>query len=282
MILIADSGSTKTEWRIIHNDNSIDQFKTLGFNPYLIGASEIIEEITKNLAPRISSKPDEIHFYGAGCSNEKNNKIVKDALAHFWPSAKILVEHDLLAAARSLCIDEPGIACILGTGANSCYYDGKEITDNVPSLGYVLGDEGGGSYLGIQFIKEYARGNVPDTISDRFNNRFGLSLHDILNKTYSESMPNRFLASFAKFIFQNSKDPFLYKLVYDAFELFLENNVMKYQGFQQSKVHFTGSIAFYFGNILRQVASDKNIIVKNIVEGPIAGLTLYHQKMMLA
>ena len=281
MIIIADSGSTKTDWRIINDDGSIDQAKTIGFNPFHIGVEEITKELEANLAPQVHGSLDKVYFYGSGCSSETNKSIIKNAILSIWSKPSIDVENDLLAAARALCLDEEGIACIMGTGSNSCDYNGKEIVKNIPPLGYILGDEGSGADLGKKLLKEYLRGAMPTHIAQKINERFGLTVEEVLRKTYKEPLPNRFLASFAKFIFQNVKDPYLYKLVYNAFSVFFENNVMQYENYKNKKVHFTGSVAFYFSNILRQVANDKNIMVKNIVENPIAGLTLYHQKSLI-
>jgi len=280
LILIADSGSTKTDWRILHTNGEIKQAKSIGFNPFHIGKEAIIKEINDNLSSQIKAIPTEIHFYGAGCSTITNQTMIKDALLAQWPAAIVKVEHDLLAAARALCLNEPGIACILGTGSNSCFYNGLEIEKNIPSLGYVLGDEGSGVAIGKKLLKEYLRGATPENITQKIDKRFNLSIEDVLNKTYKEPLPNRFLASFAKFVFQDIKEPYLYHLVYNSFADFFEQNVMRYPGYEKQKVHFTGSIAFYFANILRQVASDKNILVQNILESPIAGLTLYHQKII--
>ncbi|MDH5475514.1 MAG: N-acetylglucosamine kinase [Cyclobacteriaceae bacterium] len=281
MIIIAESGSTKTDWRIINPDESIDQAKTIGFNPFHIGEDAIAEELTTNLVPKINGVPSKVFFYGAGCTSGDSKSIIINGLQNIWPNVEVEVNNDLLAAARALCLDEEGIACILGTGSNSCDYNGTQIMNNVPPLGYVLGDEGSGTYLGKILLREYLRGIMPSHIAQKIDKRFGLSIESVLNNTYKQPLPNRFLASFAKFIYQNIKEVYLYNLVYNAFSVFFENNVMLYHNYEQKKVHFTGSVAFYFSNILRQVAIDKNIMLKNVVESPIAGLTLYHQKLLI-
>lgn len=280
MIIIADSGSTKTDWRVLNRNGSISQAKTIGFNPYYISTDKITEELNSSLLPQINGIPSKIYYYGAGCSSEQNKNDVKQALHNVWNNVEIEVGHDLLAAARALCLDEEGIACILGTGSNSCYYNGDNIVENIPSLGYVLGDEGSGAYMGKKLLQGYFRGTMPQPIVDRIVKRFGISLEEVLQKTYKEPMPNRFMASFAKFIFQNIKDPYLYRLVHQCFTDFFEQNIMLYENYENQKIHFTGSIAFYFSNILRQVAAEKQVTVKNIIESPIAGLTLYHQKQL--
>ena len=282
MILIADSGSTKTDWRYLDVDGKISQAKTTGFNPYYMSEKEIGDALKIELIPQLNGMPTTVFFYGAGCSTITNKTVISNAIHSVWPETTVEVEHDLLAAARALCLDQEGIACILGTGSNSCYYDGKNIVENVPSLGYVLGDEGSGAFLGKKLLRDYLRKDVPENIAQKLDQRFHLSEEDILSKTYKESTPNRFMASFAQFIFHNLKEPYLYSLVQESFVDFFENNVMRYSKHQHCNVHFTGAVAFYFSNILRQVAAEKNITVKHITESPIAGLTLYHQKQILS
>ena len=204
--------------------------------------------------------------------------IIKNAFLEFFPKAQIEIGWDLLAAARALCGREPGIACIMGTGSNSCLYDGEQIVGNVANLGWILADEGSGANIGRKFLVDYLRENMPQGLRKQFYERFPFTREEFLERVYQQERPSAFLASFTKFIFQHLKEPYCYQLVYNSFSEFYENNVMKYENYKNLKVHFTGSIAFYFSDILRQVANDKGITVKNILEGPIAGLTLYHQK----
>jgi N-acetylglucosamine kinase-like BadF-type ATPase len=278
MILIADSGGSKTDWRLLQSDGAIDQANTPGFNPYYQPIHDLKKNVEEALLPKINEKVDKIFFYGAGVSSEKNQLTIQDALKDYFPEAKIEIGWDLLAAARALCGHEPGIACIMGTGSNSCQYDGEKIVDNVANLGWILADEGSGANLGKKLVVDYLRKKMPSTLSEQFHARFPFHREDILERVYQHEKPSAFLASFAKFIFQHLNDSYCYQLVYDSFSEFYENNVMKYNNYQNLKVHFTGSIAFYFSDILRQVANDKGITVKNILEGPIAGLTLYHKE----
>lgn len=280
MILIADSGGSKTDWRLVKKNGEVDQTSSPGFNPYY-QPIEDLKSIVKNVL--VSKVPadeqvTEIYFYGAGVSSEKNQITIKQAFLEFFPQAQIEIGWDLLAAARALCGNEPGIACIMGTGSNSCLYDGKNIIDNVANLGWILADEGSGANIGRKFLVDYLRKKLPDTLAQQFHARFPYTREEFLEKVYQEEKPSAFLASFAKFIFQHLKEPYCYQLIYSSFAEFYENNVMKYENYQNLKVHFTGSISFYFSDILRQVANDKGITVKNILEGPIAGLTLYHTK----
>jgi len=278
MILIADSGGSKTDWRFIREDGTIGQANALGFNAYYQPIDDLKKNIRDAVLPMIKEKVHEIFFYGSGVSSEKNQLAIKNAFIEFFPDAQLEIGWDLLAAARALCGREPGIACILGTGSNSCLYDGKKITDNVANLGWILADEGSGANIGKKFLVDYLRKKMPEKISEQFRNRFPFSREEFLEKIYQQEKPNTFLASFTKFIFQHLKEPYCYQLMYKSFEEFYENNVMQYDNYQNLKVHFTGSIAFYFSDVLRQVANDKGITVKNILESPIAGLTLYHQK----
>ncbi|MBL6449662.1 N-acetylglucosamine kinase [Fulvivirga sp. 29W222] len=281
MILIADSGASKADWRLIDTDGNIQQFQTLGINPYHQKTETIRNEIMESLKPKISVPVHQLFFYGAGCSSESNIQALKSVFEEAFPNAVVTVDHDLIGAARSLCGYNPGIACILGTGANSCYYDGDNIVSNVPSLGFIMGDEGSGAWLGKKLLGSFIRGELGEELEGKLVKRFDLDRNGILENVYQKPFAARYMAGFSKFIFQNIKHPVLYRLVYQGFELFFEKNVEKYDQFRQLPVHFTGSVAFYYSNILRQVANDRGIAVRNIVESPIAGLTLYHQNSVM-
>jgi len=278
MILIADSGGSKIDWRLLQIDGTIEQANTPGFNPYYQPVEDLKRNFRDVVLPKITGTVNKIFFYGAGVSSEKNQIKVKETFEEFFPDAKIEIGWDLLAAARALCGREPGIACIMGTGSNSCLYDGKQIVGNVANLGWILADEGSGANIGRKFLVDYLREIMPEGLRARFKERFPFTREEFLEKVYQQERPSAFLASFTKFIFQHLKEPYCYQLIYTSFSEFYENNIMKYENYKNLKVHFTGSIAFYFSDLLRQVANDKGITVKNILEGPIAGLTLYHQK----
>ncbi len=277
MMLIADSGSSKTDWRLVNPDGSIQQYKSRGFNPFYQTETEIGDEIAINLKPQLPEGITDIFYYGAGCVNPEKNDIVKRALVRSFSDAVVVVENDILGAARALCHREPGIACILGTGANSCRYDGEKIIQNIRGYGFLLGDEGSGSHLGKQLIIAYLRKELPDKLQAQFKSRFPLSEDEILDQIYKKPFPNRYLATFSKFLFHHVKEPYVYELIYNSFSVFMDKNVLTYENIEQYKVHFVGSVAFYYANILRQVANDKGVVLKNILESPIAGLTLYHQ-----
>lgn len=279
MILIADSGSTKTQWRMLQPDGTIGQARTSGYNPHHQTAEEIKELVQQELLLQLpaGSKPTSIHFYGAGCSSEKSKSIVRMAFREVFPDVAVVVEHDLLAAARALCGTEPGIACILGTGSNSCFYNGSEITHNVYALGWIMGDEGSGSDLGKRVVADYLRGDMPDHLRELFKQEHDISAEDVLDRIYRQPFPKPYIASFARFLHNNLQDPWCYRQVYNSFKSFLERNVVKYPDYQQHKLHFVGSVAYHYADVLRKAASDMGLRVHHILENPIAGLTLYHQ-----
>lgn len=275
-MLIAESGSTKTDWRVIDNAGKIEQFITKGFNPFHQKSEAISEEIKLNLLPFLKTAVKQVHFYGAGCSSPSMCGIVESALNECFQEAEIHVEHDLLAAARGLCGHEKGIACILGTGSNSCVFDGVNITANIPALGYILGDEGSGSYMGKRFIADFLIGKLPEKLEKDFTEKFGLTKDKIFEAVYMQPMPNRFLASFGKFLFQRIDDPYVMDLVRSSFVDFFDRYICRYEGYAELPVHFTGSIAFYFSKILNDVATEKQVRIGRIVETPAAALVLYH------
>lgn len=278
MILIADSGSTKTDWRLLDKDGNVSQARTAGLNPYHESVESMRIVLSAELLPQLGPPVEQVYFYGAGCATKSACADVSAAIAHIFPDANIVINNDQLGAARALCGKEPGIACILGTGSNTCLYDGKQIVDNIPPMGYIIGDEGSGSNIGKELINRYFRRDLPDKISKRLEKRFDMKKDTVLEHVYRQPFPNRYMAGFAKFIFQNLQEPYLMRMVYDIFANFFDKTICRYNNYQDYKIHFTGSIAFYFANLLRQVAQDKGLRIFNILEGPVAGLTLYHQE----
>lgn len=280
MILIADSGSTKTDWRLIDENKRIHQFVTQGINPYFHSSEQIVSMLKAELLlqPNFPTLNFELStfFYGAGCRVADKKKIVADAISEVFPKSTIEINTDILGAAHSLCGKNAGIAAILGTGANTCYYDGKKIVENRTSAGFILGDEGSGAHIGKTFIQAFLNDELPKDLSDRFTARFKLSKDDILDAVYKQPMPNRFLASFSKFIFQNIKEQFVVDLVANCFNQFFDKHICKYEKHKELKLSCTGSVAFYYSNILRAVAANKGVNIETITETPIAGLTLYH------
>lgn len=277
MILIADSGSTKTDWCLIDGNGNRNIYQTPGINPYHMNSAEIKEVLDKELQPFIF--PDsikEIYFYGSGCSTERKCQTIENVLHDFFPHATIDVYHDMLGAARALCGHEAGIACILGTGSNSCSFDGNEITENVVSLGYLFGDEGSGAHMGKKLIIDYFQGEMPSEIVDSFNKAFNPCVESILDAVYNQPKPSRFLASFSPFILAHSSHPYIKKLVISCFDEFFRKNVCKYNNCHSVKVNFVGSVAFFFREILLESAKNAGITTDKIYRSAIEGLIDYH------
>lgn len=271
MIVIADAGSTTTEWRILKGEK-VEQLKTNGINIQ----SDSVEGFVREVASQFDkhAKIDTLYFYGAGVLNSKRDSgTLHEAFNSQLTVDKVIAESDMLGAARSLCLDQKGWVGILGTGSNLSFYNGRDITERIPPLGFILGDEGSGSYLGKALIRDYLRGKTPDDISERLEKRFGITEEIVMKEIYKGST-KQYLNSFSRFLFQNVNHPYIYRLVYNSFEEFFK----LLDGKSVDVIHFTGSIAFFFGNILRQVGNDLGIRVGNISESPIAGLLLYHKK----
>lgn len=282
MILIADSGSTKTAWRLVDADENIQQYTTRGLNPVHLDAATLTtilqdELIADGGMSAVSVR--KVFFYGAGCVPGAPADRLKAVLGEIFPNASTEVADDMLAVARGVCGHEPGIACILGTGSNSCLFDGSQIQEKVPALGYILGDEGSGSWLGKEFLAAFIRKELPAQLENQFKAHYDFDRLAILDQVYQGERPAAFLAGFSKFLFRHRKEAYVYQLVSRGFASFLERNVMRYEKYESLPVHFSGSVAFYYSSILRNVASEKGITLKNIVEGPIAGLTLYHHQV---
>lgn len=276
MMIIVDSGSTKTHWCLV-DANGEKLFQTIGLNPYQMDNEAIQEVLEKELYPQLNGETvNSVHFYGAGCSTDQKCNLLDSVLKNYFKTASIEVHHDLLGAARALCGHEKGIACILGTGCNSCYYDGKNITDQIHSLGYVLGDEGSGAYIGKLLIRDYYQGAMPYKIQQLFKAEFNPVLETILDRVYNHPQPNRFLASFCPFISKNISHPYLYNLVSSSFDEFFQKHVLKFEEAKTSKIHFLGSIAFYFSDILKESAQKAGLQIGTICESPIKGLVDYH------
>lgn len=278
MKLLADSGSTKTTWVLLEKGTVKKTIGTPGLNPYF-HTSETVEAILRaDLIPEVvTDDVREIFFYGAGCSTENKNALLHDSMKLFFRQAEIRIYHDILGAARALFGDGSGIACILGTGCNSCYYDGQTVYSGVPSLGYIFGDEGAGSNLGKRFMEAYLKDRLPQDLRDEFDAIYRLSLEDILNALYNLPTPNRFLASFSEFIAPRQTHPFLRSLVKASLASFFEEQVKKYGNYQEVPVSFVGSIAHHYSEILQETAGENGVTVGAILKSPMEGLITYHQ-----
>lgn len=279
MILIADGGSTKADWSVVENGNIIQRIYTKGINPFFQTEEEIGEEIKNSLIPYLNSVDFEaVYFYGAGCIFEKVDIVKRAIKQNLNVKGSVEVESDMLGAARGLCGRESGIACILGTGSNSCLYNGKDIDANVSPLGFILGDEGSGAVLGKLFVSDLLKNQLTPGLKEKFLEKFDLVPGDIIDKVYRKPFPNRFLATFAPFISENMQDPTVHALVLNGFKAFLKRNVMQYEKYDEVPVHFVGSVAFYFKNILQEAMQEMGVTLGNISQSPMSGLILYHQK----
>jgi N-acetylglucosamine kinase-like BadF-type ATPase len=269
MKLIAESGSTSTNWRIVSKEKTL-AFDTKGINPLFLSETNVINDIQNNFPKEINYKDiSELHFYGPGCSTEERCNIIKTLLQKLFSRATINVNTDLLAAAIALFGKKQGIACILGTGSNSGLYDGNIIIENIPSLGYILGDEGSGANLGLRFIKSYLNQQLEKELSVEFEQTYQLQLADIIDKVYREPYPNRFLASFAPFIKNNLNYPSVENLCKESFSEFIDWHILPYQNINATEVSAVGSIAAYFEDILQEVAKSKGFQFSRIVANPI-------------
>ena len=276
MILIADSGSTKTHWSLIQNGSVVSNVFTDGINPFYQTDMEIIALIESQLMPELkNNEVERVYFYGAGCSFPEKKLVVSRTLIRFFGNAIIEIQSDLLAASRSLFQNSKGIACILGTGSNSCYYDGNDIVENISPLGFILGDEGSGAVIGKLFLADCLKNQLPIELKEKFLQQYDLTPAIILENVYKKPFPNRFLAKFTPFLLEHLEEPSIFNLVFDSFDAFLVRNVMQYQ-LEDVEVGFVGSIAHYFKDTLEIVASERGIVISEIIQNPMEGLIKYH------
>ena len=274
--LIADCGATKAEWCLLSN-NKKKTIITQGISPYFLTTEQITELLLKELKPKLKNvEVGEVFYYGTGCANPANAKSVKKAVSKIFAGAKVEVNHDLVAAARALCGRKKGIACILGTGSNSCYYDGKKIVKNSPGLGYVLGDEGSGAYLGKRVIQYYLYGTFDDELRGRFDLNYTTNAAEILENVYKKPLPNRYLASFAKFLAENRGHYMIENIIEDGLNDFFFNHLCKYRETWTLPIHFAGSVAFGFQDVLKQLCDSYEFELGKVMKNPMDGLIEYH------
>jgi N-acetylglucosamine kinase-like BadF-type ATPase len=276
MILIADSGSTKTSWCLTDANDFSEYYSTGGLNPFFRSTEDIIDEIQLKLLPKTGDKISQIFFYGAGVINPEKGDIVKNALNKLYPKAGIEVQSDLLAAARSTLGTEKGIACILGTGSNSCLYNGIEIIEHVPPLGFILGDEGSGAILGRKLVGDFLKGVMPKNISEEFKNRFQITYAGFMEGVYKKEKPNQFLAQFVPFINENISDEYCVYLIENSFQEFIVRNISMYSDFREQPLSFIGSVAYYFQHQLKNVLNKNQLRLKTVLKEPLNGLLKFH------
>ncbi len=277
MYIIADSGSSKTDWVVCQGNEILKRIETMGFNPYYF-TSDVMEKMIKSdLIPHIDTFDiSDLYFYGSGCSTDLNNKVIIDALKPSFKNASIFVDHDLLGAARSLFGNNEGIAGILGTGSNSAVYQKGKITHNIASIGYMFGDEGSGSNLGKRLINAYLKEELDNDIKQKFDNHFNYSFEYILKQVYNDGNPIKFFASFAPFMHDNLDSPSILNIVNSSFDDFFKMNICKYPDYQMYPLKFIGSIAFIFANELKNVAKFHGIEIAGIYKNPMQGLIEFH------
>ncbi len=275
MKIIADGGSTKTAWRLIRDNGNIITVETKGINPYYQEKEEIKDFLKENLSGHFTEEVKDIWFYGAGCTGSKGG-IVRESIVEVIPASQIEVNSDLLGAARALCGNGPGIACILGTGSNSCYYDGKSIMKNVPPLGLILGDEGSGAVMGKRLVSDYLKEIMPEPLRLIFEKEYKITTSDILETVYRSEFPNRYLSQFATFLSKNIGYSYCEKVVISELQHFVERNVLNYPESRELPVSFTGSVAYYFENQLKMVLQSNGLKMGRIVQHPIDLLVAFH------
>lgn len=278
MILVADSGSTKCDWKLIDGKETVVSTSTIGLNPFYKDEKVVAEVVTSNSElVEFSAKVSEIYFYGAGCSSAEKNQIVEGGLKSVFSNAKIHVEHDVYGAALAACQGEKGIACILGTGSNACFYDGETIHQVIPNLGYILGDEGSGGWFGKQLLTDYLyKESIPNELREKLMQQ-GFDRESILNRIYRQPNANVFLASFAKMLHEFRETVYVDGLIRAGIKEFLTRHVVCFDNHRDVPVNFVGSIAFYFQDVLKDEASKLNISLENIIQKPIDGLVEYHR-----
>ena len=278
MILIADSGYTKTDWCVVENGVLVQQIFTKGTNPFFQSEEEISNEIATALLPELKTDEfDAVYFYGAGCGFPDKIEIVHRAISkQLKVKGNVEVATDMLAAARGLCGREAGIACIMGTGSNSCYYDGENIVANVSPLGFILGDEGSGACLGKLMVGDLLKNQMTPELKEKFLKQFNLTPADIIDRVYRKPFPNRFLASLSPFLSQNINEPCVHDLVLNSFKAFFKRNIMQYENYQNLKVNLIGSVAFYYKEVLAEAAEAMGIQLGTIIQSPMEGLIKYH------
>jgi N-acetylglucosamine kinase-like BadF-type ATPase len=277
MVLIVDSGSTKSDWVLLKGKNEQELFKTMGFNPYFHNETIIANAIRQNSELfEFSEQIEQVFYYGAGCSSEALNSIVQRALKRAFPNADIAVDHDLLACAYATYTGVPSISCILGTGSNSCHFDGERLTEEVPALAYILGDEGSGSYFGKKLLAAYLYKKLPPEIVTDLEMTFDINKDVILENVYMLPHANVYLASFMRFIAKHKDHPFIDEMLYEGLKDFIKVHVCCYDDHKEVPVHFIGSIGYFFEKPLRRAAADLHIELGTIIRKPIDGLVNYH------
>lgn len=274
--LIADCGSTKTEWCLLKGKKKTI-FNSTGMSPYFVSDIQMEDIIRREVMPQLKkSKVEEVHYYSTGCGNIENVKMVRKTLKTFFPGSLINVETDITGAARALCGNEKGVVCILGTGSSACYYNGKRIIKNRPGLGFILGDEGSGAYLGKKVIQYYLYDTLDDDLRARFDAKFVTNTNEILDAVYKQPFANRYLASFAIFLAENRGNYMIENIIEDGLTEFFITHIRRFSESWKFPVHFTGGIAFGFRDVCAEMCKRFNFQIGNIMKNPMEGLVTFH------
>lgn len=274
MRLIIDAGSTKMEWILLDGNIVKQRLYTEGFNPNYSDRQCLVEMCRGASLPNgIQS----IHYYGTGCGNEQNCQTIKEVFQNQFPDADIHVTHDLMAACHAVLGHERGVACILGTGSNSCLYDGESIIEKAVSLGYLVGDEGSGMHIGREVVRAYFYDFMPDDLRIKFDAEYHLALKDFIQRLYHEGQPSKYLATFAKFAGEHQNHPFIRDLVKGCFKAFIEAFILRYEDCKSLKISFVGSVAFHFQDILKESFAEYGLTLGKVMQVPAEGLIKYYQ-----
>ena len=279
--LVADSGSTKTDWCLMKKGKKPVHFSTQGINPYL-QTKDMIAGMLKNELPwdNTKHKVDKLHYFGAGAANPEKQAFLQDILKAHFAVKNTEVAGDLVAAARALCGEKKGIVCILGTGSASCYYNGKKIMDQRPSLGYIAGDEGGGNYIGKRILQYYAYGTFDNELKIAFEMRYGSDLKQIINKLYHEPNPNRYLASFVPLL-KDCRGHFMVEnIIEDCLNDFFHSSILKHRHSWNMPLYFSGSVAYEFRDVLENLCSQYELEIGKVQKSPMDGLIKYYKKLV--
>lgn len=272
MIIVADSGSSKTDWMVYRQD-STESFSTQGINPYFLNAQDILKILSKNKGlVSISDMVKEVYFFGAGCSSPDKHETVSNGLSSFFVKSFISVDHDLIGSAYATCGNNQGLTCILGTGSNISYYDGENVHNGKHGLGYVLGDEGSGTYFGKKVLVSYLYETMPKDLREQFALQFDVDKDTVIQSIYQKPFPNSYLAGFSRFMIQHKSHPFIQQMLHDGFQDFVDTNIKDYKNYKSIPCNFVGSIAFYYQDELREVCAKNHITVGKILQKPIEGI----------
>jgi glucosamine kinase len=277
-ILIADSGSTKCEWCLLQGRKK-KRVDTQGISPYFLDVAGIGKILREELLPGLGkAEVDEVFYYGTGCKDPRNQKLVQKAIRQVFPGTRVHVTHDLMGAALALCGRDKGISCILGTGSNSCYFDGRKIVKNSPGLGFVLGDEGSGAYLGKKVLQYYLYNTFDEDLRYKFDAKYATNVKEILDRVYKQPLPNRYLASFTLFLAENRGHFMIENIIEDGLNDFFFNHLCKYRESWKLPIHFVGGVAYGFRDVIEELCDGYEFELGSILQKPMDGLIKYHQK----